>query len=116
MDAPLGSLGALGDGRQLDPGDGRHRISRHTFVANFLGDHSKGITGAGRPAAGCAKPDPRRAEQIQVSSRRTLPKNPTQTPVPNGKLRHFKGSTASGVIDRDVTHPAVVRLAGGSKI
>jgi hypothetical protein len=54
----------------------------------------------------------RQARQQQAN----VPKNPAQTPVPNGKLRHFKGSTASGVIDPEVTHPAAVRLAGGNKV
>jgi hypothetical protein len=44
------------------------------------------------------------------------PKNSTHTPVQNGKLHHFNGSTASGIIDPDVTHPAAVRLAGGNKV
>jgi hypothetical protein len=39
------SLGALVDVRQLGPRDGRHRISRRTFVANFLGDHWKQLRG-----------------------------------------------------------------------
>jgi hypothetical protein len=87
--------------------------SAHHPAASF---NPASVRSRGGAVGGQMQPGPPSSGADIRQQQANAPKNSTQTAVPNGKLRHFKGSTASGVIDPEVTHPAAVRLAGGNKV